>query len=169
MLLGDSFTNIYSLESMGFGTHGGLAEHLSLALGWPIDRIARNAGGASATREALADDLARHDAIVSRGDVPPTRERLADTKVVVWQFAMRELLSGDWRPVALPDARPETYGHNAAINESSIAVAVTGRIADMTHCATLLHGLSYCCDSSVEWRSPITCDNTGRHPLRSGR
>jgi hypothetical protein len=135
LLLGDSFTNIYSLESMGFGTHGGLAEHLSLALGWPIDRIARNAGGAAATREALADDLARHDAIVSRGNVPPTRERLADTKVVVWQFAMRELLSGDWRPVTLPDARPETYGHNAAMNEneSLIAVSVTGRIADMTH------------------------------------
>jgi hypothetical protein len=101
MLLVDLFANIYSLESMGFGASAEFAEHLSLALGWSIDRIARNAGGASATREALADDLARHGAIVSRGDVPPTRERLADTKVVVWQFAMRELLSGDWRPVAM--------------------------------------------------------------------
>ena len=133
LLLGDSFTNIYSVESMGFGTHAGFAEHLSLALGWPIDRIAQNAGGAVATRKALADDLARHYAAVDRGDVPSGRERLADTRVVVWQFAMRELLLGDWKPVQLPDARQADFGVERVDDVVNIGVNVTGRIADMTH------------------------------------
>jgi hypothetical protein len=133
LLLGDSFTNIYSVESMGFGTHAGFAEHLSLALGCPIDRIAQNAGGAAATRKALADDLARHYAAVDRGDVPSGRERLADTRVVVWQFAMRELLLGDWKPVQLPDARQADFGVERVDDVVNIGMNVTGRIADMTH------------------------------------
>ena len=94
LLLGDSFTNIYSLAAMGWGESAGLAEHLSLALGLPVDVIARNDAGSYATREMLAKELARG------------RDRLAGKKVVVWQFAARELASGDWKilPLELGEA-----------------------------------------------------------------
>ena len=59
LLLGDSFTNIFSLEAMGWGTAAGLAEQLSFVLGRPVDRLVQNANGAFATREALARELAR--------------------------------------------------------------------------------------------------------------
>lgn len=85
LLLGDSFSNIYSVESMGWGRGAGLAEHLSLALARPIDRVAQNDNGAFATRAALARDLTQNP------------DRLAATRVVVYQFAARELSQGDWR------------------------------------------------------------------------
>jgi alginate O-acetyltransferase complex protein AlgJ len=87
LLLGDSFTNIYSLESMGWGTGGGLAEQLSFVLRRPIDRLVQNDAGAYATRELLQR---------------AGPERLAPKKVVVWQFAARELAFGDWKVLDLP-------------------------------------------------------------------
>jgi alginate O-acetyltransferase complex protein AlgJ len=39
LLLGDSFSNVFSVEAMGWGESAGLAEHLSVALGRPIDCI----------------------------------------------------------------------------------------------------------------------------------
>jgi alginate O-acetyltransferase complex protein AlgJ len=97
LLLGDSFVNIYALESMGWGTSAGLAEHLALALNRPVDTLRRNDAGAYATREMLALELARGC------------NRLADKKVVVWEFAARELAKGDWKlldlsPVTAPAA-----------------------------------------------------------------
>jgi alginate O-acetyltransferase complex protein AlgJ len=86
LVLGDSFSNIYSLPTMGWGEAAGFVEHLSLALGRPVDRLVQNDNGASATRLALARDP----------------DRLASARVVVWQFAARELASGDWVPVSLP-------------------------------------------------------------------
>jgi hypothetical protein len=85
LLLGDSFSNIFSLDAMGWGESAGLAEHLSRALGRPIDCILRNSDGAFATREILSRDLARG------------RDRLAGKKFVVWEFAMRELAFGNWK------------------------------------------------------------------------
>jgi alginate O-acetyltransferase complex protein AlgJ len=81
LLLGDSFTNIYSLASMRWGDAGGFAEHLSRALHRPIDRIVQNDAGAYATREILHR----------------SPERLSGKRVVVYQFATRELSFGDWR------------------------------------------------------------------------
>ena len=92
LLLGDSFTNVYSLGALGWGTSAGLAEHLSFALGRPVDRLAQNDDGASAPRRLLAAELARDP------------DRLAPTRVVVYQFAARELSQGDWRPVDLDAA-----------------------------------------------------------------
>jgi len=89
LLLGDSFTNIYSLETMGWGESAGLAEQLSYELGRSVDRISQNDGGAHAPREQLATEL-------SRG-----RDRLAGKRVVVYQFSERELSYGDWRSVDL--------------------------------------------------------------------
>ena len=92
LLLGDSFSNIYSLATMGWGTGAGLAEQLAFELQQPIDRIIRNDNGAFATRDALAREL-------SQG-----RDRLAGKQVVLYQFATRELAFGDWKLIALPTA-----------------------------------------------------------------
>ena len=86
LLLGDSFSNIYSLEEMGWGKGAGLAEMLSLEMSAPVDLIARNADGAFASREELHRDPGR----------------LANKSVVVWQFAMRELSVGNWKVLPLP-------------------------------------------------------------------
>ncbi len=86
LLLGDSFCNIYSLAPMGWGESAGFAEHLSQALGGqPVDCILRNSDGSFATREILSHQLTRG------------RDRLAGKKVVVWEFAVRELSFGNWK------------------------------------------------------------------------
>lgn len=86
LLLGDSFSNIFSQPGLGWGESAGLAEQLGRALGGrPIDCILRNSDGAFATREILARELARG------------RDRLAGKKLVVWQFATRELAFGNWK------------------------------------------------------------------------
>lgn len=87
LVLGDSFSNIYSLQSMAWGESAGFVEHLSFALGRPVDRIVQNDAGAYATRELLARAGA---------------ERLAGKQVVVWQFATRELSFGDWKLIPMP-------------------------------------------------------------------
>jgi alginate O-acetyltransferase complex protein AlgJ len=96
LLLGDSFTNIFSLASMGWGEAAGFAEHLSLALQRPVDRIVQNDAGARATRDQLVRELAASRA---SGDA---FDRLTTKRVVVWQFATRELASGDWVVLPLP-------------------------------------------------------------------
>lgn len=91
LLLGDSFTAIYSTPELGFGGSAGFAERLSFHLGLPVDRILENAGGASATREALARDPGRLDGV----------------RAVVWQFAARELTVGDWRETPFEARSPD--------------------------------------------------------------
>lgn len=91
LLLGDSFSNIYSLEGMGWGKSAGFAEQVSYHLRRPLDTILRNDSGAFATRQILAGELARG------------RDRLKGKRIVVWQFAARELAVGDWKPIALPE------------------------------------------------------------------
>lgn len=94
LLLGDSYTNIYSMPGMTFGSSAGLAEQLSYRLGEPIDRIAVNDGGAYTSRSRLVRDLAAG------------RDRLAGVKVVVWTFATRELSFGNWQPMDLTVGQP---------------------------------------------------------------
>lgn len=95
LLLGDSFSNIFSLDALGWGESAGFAEHLSRALGGrPLDCILRNSDAAYATREILSRDLARG------------RDRLAGKKLVVWEFAARELAFGDWKMIALKLGQP---------------------------------------------------------------
>jgi alginate O-acetyltransferase complex protein AlgJ len=93
LLLGDSFSNIFSLGGMGWGEGAGLAEQLSFALQRPVDRIVVNAGGAFAARQRLRADLLRNP------------DRLKGKRVVIYQFAMRDLLSGDWKRLDLPPVR----------------------------------------------------------------
>ena len=84
LVLGDSFSNMYSLATLGWGESAGFVEHLSYALQRPVDRIVQNDQGAAATRRLLAREIS------GPGD------RLAGKRVVVWQFAARELAFGDW-------------------------------------------------------------------------
>lgn len=90
LVLGDSFTNIYSLASMGWGEAAGLVEQLSYILQRPIDRLVQNDRGAAATRALLARE------------VDGAHDRLMGKRVVIWQFAARELAFGDWTVTALP-------------------------------------------------------------------
>jgi alginate O-acetyltransferase complex protein AlgJ len=87
LLLGDSFSNIYALSSLGWGDSAGLAEQLSYELQRPLDRITQNDEGANATRVALRRAGAA---------------RLAGKRVVIYQFAARELAFGDWQLVPPP-------------------------------------------------------------------
>jgi hypothetical protein len=74
---------------MGWGEASGFVEQLSVALDRPVDRIVQNDQGASATRLMLEREVAAGG------------ERLASTRVVVWQFSARELAFGDWMVLPL--------------------------------------------------------------------
>jgi alginate O-acetyltransferase complex protein AlgJ len=89
LVLGDSFSNIYALESMGWGTSAGFVEQLSYLLRRPVDRLLQNDQGAFATREMLHRDPSRLDG----------------KRVVVYQFAARELMFGDWKLFPLDSPR----------------------------------------------------------------
>ena len=84
LLLGDSYSNIFSLEGMRWGKDAGFAEHLGAALGMPVDAILQNGGGESGTREQLAHELAAG------------KDRLANKKVVVWEFSATQITEGQW-------------------------------------------------------------------------
>ena len=94
LLVGDSFSNIYSMESMNWGRSGGLAEMLSYYLREPIDRIVQNDAGAISGRRFLSRELAAG------------KDRLAGKKLIIWQFAARELTYGDWSPIELKTGIP---------------------------------------------------------------
>ena len=100
LLLGDSFANIYSSEALKWGKNGGLAETLGAMRGAPVDAIIRNDAGAFATRQLLANELRRG------------RDRLSGKKVVIWEFAIRELANGDWKIIELPQV-------NAAVDPAA--------------------------------------------------
>jgi hypothetical protein len=123
LLLGDSFANIYSLEPLGWGASAGLTEQLSLALRQPVDALLRNDAGAHATRELLAKEA-------SQG-----RDRLAGKKLVVWQFAMRELAVGDWKILKIPTVENSRPAQAAATDGGFLgpakgeAIEVEGTVA----------------------------------------
>jgi alginate O-acetyltransferase complex protein AlgJ len=118
LLLGDSFTNIFSLAEMGWGDSAGFAEQLSDALARPIDRISRNDSGAFATRQLLAAELAKG------------RNRLAGKKLVIWQFAVRELAVGDWKSIELKlGAAPATQFVVPAAGQERIVSGTIRQIA----------------------------------------
>ncbi len=113
LLLGDSFTNIYASEGLGWKSGAGLAEQLAYHLQRPVDLLARNDGGAYVTREMLAAELARgHD-------------RLEAKKVVIWQFAERELALGDWKPVELRLGQPVEGRYYVVPPGSTVTVSAT--------------------------------------------
>jgi alginate O-acetyltransferase complex protein AlgJ len=94
LLLGDSFTNVFALDQMGWGEGAGFGAHLALALGRDVDVLAQNDAGAFATRRLLANALGG-----TEGGGP---DRLTGKKVVVWELASRELAVGNWKPITWP-------------------------------------------------------------------
>ncbi|HXV62324.1 MAG TPA: hypothetical protein VEK15_16605, partial [Vicinamibacteria bacterium] len=117
LVLGDSFSNVFSLGPMGWGESGGLVEQLSYVMQRPLDRLARNDDGAFASRQMLADELRRG------------RDRLDGKRVVVYQFAERELSQGDWKLLDLgePPAAIETFLAPAG----GVPIVVRGVVADL--------------------------------------
>ncbi len=118
LLLGDSFSNIFSFEAMGWGESAGFAEHLSVALRRPIDCILRNSDASFATREILSNELARG------------RDRLAGKKLVIWEFAARELSFGNWKllDLKLGEAKPSRFLSLKAGEE----IAVSGTVESIS-------------------------------------
>ena len=120
-LLGDSFTNIYSMESLGWGEGAGLAEHLSHLLGKPIDVIAKNGQASTGVREELA----------KRG-----KEHLRKKKVIIWAIAARDLFLSEttarendvsWGDVTIPDI-PDTAKKPASAPAPTEALQITGTL-----------------------------------------
>ena len=116
LVLGDSFSNVFSLGVMGWGESGGLVEQLSYVLERPIDRLTRNDGGAFTSRQMLADELRRG------------RDRLAGKRVVIYQFAERELSRGDWKLIDLGEAPSGTSTFLVPAGEE---IVVRGILADL--------------------------------------
>jgi hypothetical protein len=94
LLLGDSYTNIYSLPEMKWGTGAGFAERLSFTMQRRTDRLAQNDGGSHAVRQALYQQMARG------------QDRLRGKRIVIWEFAARELAYGDWKSFPMPAEKP---------------------------------------------------------------
>jgi alginate O-acetyltransferase complex protein AlgJ len=118
LVLGDSFTNIYSLAAMGWGEAAGFAEQVSVEMGRPVDVLSRNSDGAFATRMMLQRELAAG------------RDRLNGKKIVVWEFASRELSFGDWRLLPMEPGKPGPAEFFAP--EKGRRVRVRGTLAEVS-------------------------------------
>ena len=110
LLLGDSFTRVFSDEQLGLGEHAGLQEHLAKELSTSIDVIALAGGGARAVRESLAR----------------RKEGLTGKRIVIWQFSMRDLpmISNHWECIDLgqPRTAPPVEGQ----------IEVTAEVVEVT-------------------------------------
>jgi hypothetical protein len=104
---------------MNWGCAAGLAEQLSFALNRPVDAILRNDDGAYATREILSRELAQGE------------DRLAGKKIVVWQFAARELAVGDWKllDMTLTQSREPADGPPPADRELIVSGTIAAKSA----------------------------------------
>jgi len=108
LFLGDSYANIFSLDGMGWGTGSGLVEQLGFQLRRPVDSILINDKGSFSTRQQLGNELKRG------------QDRLAGKKVVVYEFATRELALGNWKMVDM------SLGKRAEKPRTDAAVAALG-------------------------------------------
>ncbi len=126
LLLGDSFSNIYSYADMRWGEAAGFGEQLSYALRRPVDILIENDNGSFTTRERLRSEALREG---NHG-----RDRLARVKVVVWQFAARELSVGNWR-TDVPLPAPPAAGAVAPPPRPTTApgeLVVTGTVSQLS-------------------------------------
>ena len=102
---------------MGWGEAAGFVEHLGRALARPLDRILINDNGAFAARAWLARELARG------------RDRLAGKRLVIYQFAARELAASDWRMIELRQGAPPPAEFLAL--PPGAGIAVRGVVAEI--------------------------------------
>lgn len=124
LILGDSFTNIYSAGEMQWGTSAGFAEQLSVELQLAVDSLAVNGGGATEARRSLFREIAGG------------RAALTGKKVVIWQFAARDLSLGDWSVLKIPTPvgsvfPVEARKHEAGGNERDF-LGISGRVRRVT-------------------------------------
>jgi alginate O-acetyltransferase complex protein AlgJ len=112
LFLGDSYANIFSLAEMGWGGDAGFTEQLSYYLNRPVEGILRNDDGAWATRQMLA------------AEIYAGRDRLQGKKIVIWEFASRELTAGEWKPIRFPES-PGTSVAGGDADTSSVVVRGT--------------------------------------------
>ncbi len=114
LLLGDSFTNIYTAEQMGWGQGAGFGARLALHLGRDLDVIAINGAGASGTRAELAR----------------APERLLGKRLVIWQFSARDLAVSDWKvlPIVVPASAPEPATTHAGSLEVNATITVLSHV-----------------------------------------
>ncbi|HEX7779249.1 MAG TPA: hypothetical protein VF424_08435, partial [Vicinamibacterales bacterium] len=91
LVLGDSFSNVFANAAWDPDRAAGFVEHLSFSLERPIDRIIQDGSGSFATREVLHREP----------------ERLLGKRVVIYQFATRELSEGDWKVIPFPTFKTE--------------------------------------------------------------
>lgn len=117
LFLGDSFANIFSLGLMNWGESAGFVEHLSLALGLPVDAITRNDAGSHVTRELLSNEM------------KVGRDRLQGKKLVIWEFASRELSSGDWKELSMALGEKRDVGMYVPAEGRTVAIKGTVRAA----------------------------------------
>jgi hypothetical protein len=115
LLLGDSFANIYHEENLGWGTGAGLAERLAYHLRRPVGTLIRNDDGAFSTRLLLSEEIGQGI------------DRLATTRVLIWEFAARELSVGDWRSV--PMAQVAQGDSSFVVPPRGTAFVVEGTVA----------------------------------------
>ncbi len=116
LFLGDSFSNIYSLAGMAWGESAGFVEHLSTQLSHPIDKIVINDGGALTTRQTLMYEP----------------ERLVGKRVVVYQFAARDLFFGDWKKLQIPNVNAASIVDTAHPHPIGTEISVIATIKDKT-------------------------------------
>ena len=110
LFLGDSYANIFSLDGMGWGNGAGLVEQLSFGLQRPVDSILINDKGSFTTRQQLGNELRRGE------------DRLAGKKVVIYEFATRELAIGNWKLIDLPLVKTAAQPEKITTGETAKAV-----------------------------------------------
>jgi alginate O-acetyltransferase complex protein AlgJ len=115
LLLGDSFANIYHQEKLGWGANAGLGQRLSYHLRRPVDTMIRNDDGAFSTRLLLSEEIRQRI------------DRLATTRVLIWEFTARELSVGDWR--FIPLAQTESNDRSFVVPPRGTAFVVEGTVA----------------------------------------
>ncbi|HEX7449795.1 MAG TPA: hypothetical protein VF306_19705, partial [Pirellulales bacterium] len=81
--------------------------------------ISQNDAGAYATRQTLAGELARGD------------DRLSGKRLVIWEFAARELAAGDWKTIPLGDPAPAKGSSDDQSSASSPSSTAEGQMVVM--------------------------------------
>ncbi|MFM8886940.1 MAG: alginate O-acetyltransferase AlgX-related protein [Chthoniobacterales bacterium] len=116
LVLGDSYSNIYSADGLGWGGNAGFSEQLSLRLSHRVDKLARNDAGAKSARQMLLAEVAKSPGW------------LDGKKLAVWVMAAREFVRGDWSAVALPETETPAKSADFLVVPPGQSVDLTARV-----------------------------------------
>ena len=94
LVLGDSFSLIYSSNVLHWGESAGFGEHVALHTNRPVEILAMNGSAATGVRQELIR-------FANEG-------RLQAKRVIVYEFTIRDLSSGNWKPLPLGEPPPRT-------------------------------------------------------------